>query len=538
MIKKCAAAVLCALTAFGMCLFPSFAETAQTPTANANVHTIMVKTDAKTPHSYEAVQVFSGTAKNGTLADVHWGKDVDGDAIAKEAKESKKFGTAGSAAQVAAAVKESNTEDFAAIAGKHVKSVSAEGTTASGSVSFKIPDGYYLIRPKENTKAFSPFLVMVSGKDVTASAKPSTPSVTKLVQNDFFKTDGTWTAAGTGQNLHFTVGFTVPDTTGYTSFTFKLHDKMSECLTFDQKSLKIKGLDSKYYTVSKDQGDTFTVNFNVVQAVADHAVVNGQKLTMSYDAKVGEMTSEKTDSVTNKASLEYTNGQGSSSVTTEDAVTQILVPSVTFHKVDSKTNKALAGAVFELKKDGNAVPMKKIGDGVYAVSESGEGEMKTNDSGNLKIVGFPLAGKDKQLSLSEVKAPSGYTAAKTPVPLWTSGNGKTASALRLCTEKMPEDLYTKDWSSASDGTKYMEEKTAVFTVTLFNVKSGSSPAGTTSSKTGEGGSGSSGSTGGGLGGLIPKTGDDMARLLAMILIFGSAAGALTMAIKRRKATRK
>jgi fimbrial isopeptide formation D2 family protein len=532
--RRISVLALCVAAATVMCIIPAFADSIPSGKMGSANHTVTIKTDVKTPHTFEAVQVFTGTLSGDSLTNIQWGKDVDGAAILAEAAKNKDFQGAATVSALAKSIRENNVEDFASIASLHVKSVTAQAESKDGSVQFSVPDGYYLIRSKESEKTFKPFLIWVKGSDVTAAAKPSYPSVTKQVQNDFFTTDGSWTADGTTQRAHFDVGFTIPDTTGYTSFTYKLHDKMSEGLKFDAKSLKIKGLDAKYYTVTTGTGtDTFTVSVNVIQAVNDGAVLKGQSMHMTYDGIVQPFKAYKKDlTQTNKVNLEYSDNPSIVHTTTTDDITvKVIIPVIELHKVDAKTNKALGGAVFELGKSGSAVPVKKIKDGVYSVSKSGSGRMITGKDGNITLIGVPLAKESEPLKLTEVSAPKGYHKTSESVPFWFEGSGKPAESVRLCTTGSPEGLLVKDWKTTGSN-KYMESKDASFTVTLFNTPEvGTTPTSSTS-KTG------GGSSVGGIGSVIPKTGDDLCRFIAMLIIFAASAGLLVAMGRRKKAANR
>ena len=500
-----AASMLCGLSAF-----------ADTP-ASGGMHTVTVSTDVTTPHTYEIVQVMTGDSAEDAIVNPKWGKDVDGDGIMKDAAKESSFNSSGTVSSLMKSVTEKNAEKFAEIVNDHVKSVYEEAEINSGSVKFTVPDGFYLVRGKDSGKTFKPFLLWVRGKDVSAAAKPSFPSVTKQVQNDFFVTDGTWTAAGTAQKAHFKVRFTVPDTTGYDQFVYRIHDVMSGGLSFDQESLKINGLDTKYYTVKTgENGDTFTVDVDALQAVKDGKLLKGQPLYMTYDGIVNTVQSYREDlTETNAVSLEYSDSSFHT-VRTEESKVKVIIPVITLHKVDAKTQKPLKHAAFVLKNGKSVIPVHRISEGVYSVNAAGPskaGDMLTDDKGNITLLGVPLAKKDTPLTLEEVSAPKGYNRTVKGVPLWFEGSGNPAEAVRLLTTGSPDGLAVKEWGKAPEG-RCLESKDASFTVTLFD---------TPETGTGNG----KGKSGGGKAfGIIPKTGDDVCRLIAMTLIFLSAAGLL------------
>ncbi len=397
-------------------------------------------TNEKTGHIYEAYQIFAGdlAEKDGNkiLSNITWGSGVTD--AGKTAL--------GDAAEKAASL--TNEADAKALAEAVAKCLQNPTQSTEGTGSYTIsglPAGYYLVKDKDNTLSdqddfYTAYIMQVVG-DVNAAPKGDKPGLDKQIKHN---DNGSWGVVGDnqiGDTVEFRTISTVPDTTGYETYTYKISDTMSVGLTSNVKSasdvtIKVNdggdALSTDYYEVTAD-GNTFTVTIDILKAVNDGKVTNGDKLYAYYtgvlNAEAKVYDEGKQD---NTAHLEYSNnpnGEGFGKTTDKKVYDWTFKMGV--NKVD-KNNNALTGAKFVLSKSGtlkvadlgcneNGVPtvttgligLVKVKDGEYRVALTSDTDIVYDiDAGNPVIKGL-----DDSVTyyLYETKSPAGYNLLSEPV---------------------------------------------------------------------------------------------------------------------------
>lgn len=244
----------------------------------------------------------------------------------------------------------------------------------------------------------------------------TTPSVTIHDKNDitFKKTDDD-ESVEVGQVVHYTVTGKVPDTTGFTSYTYKITDVMSEGLTFNQDvAVKVDGepLADNLYTLSYDTKD-FVLTIDVMKLQDKVA----KTIEVTYSATVNENAVSEIEK--NKATLTYSNNPADSkeTATMEDEET-VYTAKVVIDKFEKdNTTKKLAGAQFVLINDGTKNPDGSANDtnkGKFYKLENGKVSWVTDQSDATVVTtdangaGSFIGLEDGTYKLREIAAPDGY----------------------------------------------------------------------------------------------------------------------------------
>ena len=142
-------------------------------------------------------------------------------------------------------------------------------------------------------------------------------------------------------------------------------------------------------------------------------VVNGaSQIIVTYKAKVVSEAYETPDNLKNAAYLKYNsasyNTQGVEKKINVDR--QLYTYGVKIKKVDNKDeNTALQGAEFALKKGDTEIKFAKSGKMYYPAAD-GDAKLTTDGNGEMLIAGLDLG----TYTLTETKAPSGYTLPRNP----------------------------------------------------------------------------------------------------------------------------
>lgn len=292
---------------------------------------------------------------------------------------------------------------------------------ATTAVFSNLENGYYLITSSLGTAAMTE--TTPSNKAVTINEKNSVDSIEKKVQED---STNNYVDANTAQ-LGDTVNFKSTVTLNKYTTNVKVHDTMDSGLTY-QNDVKIytdencsSELAAVNYSVltTADTGDTFTIKFEETYLAS---LTGETKLYLTYSAKLNtsaiksETTGEGENATTtystvdqkNKTTITYGKNQTS---TESNTITTTHKFEVFKHaKVGENENKTLlAGATFELKKNGTAVNLVKLDDTNYRVATTGETNTTTTfttvASGNIVIWGVDT---DSDYTLNETVAPVGY----------------------------------------------------------------------------------------------------------------------------------
>lgn len=299
--------------------------------------------------------------------------------------------------------------------------------------------GYYLVY-QTGTKEIQSSLVSVDEPEGVVNLKGETPSIEKTADKETVEI---------GQVVTYTIKGTIPDTTGYDSYVYKIKDTLTNGLDFvtDAQgetqatnpypvSVKIGdnvATEQQSATLSGDNNRTMTLDLSAW--IKGNQTRKGQAFTVTYYAKVNKGAVVETN---NSASLEYGNDQDSTTTTTPSVVNTPTYP-LNINKVIAGGNTMLAGATFRLYKseeDANAANDNAIkvtaGDttGSYIVAEDQNVEenmdMVTVDSAVGEGYNLHLNGLAAGIYwLVETDAPAGYNKLTAPIKVTITKSGDT-----------------------------------------------------------------------------------------------------------------
>ena len=298
--------------------------------------------------------------------------------------------------------------------------------TSKNSYEFKnLKPGYYLVYVTGG-KEIQSSLVTVDGTN-EVKLKTEAPSITKTANTD---------TVSIGQVVKYTVTGSVPDTTGYSEYVYKIHDTLSNGLDFVNdangtavngntvnvtvafgKGTTDEGTAPKTATIDTDNSKKMSLDLSAwVKANQEN---KGKEFTVTYYAKVNKnaVVTEK-----NSATLEYGNKLGETTTTTpSEAKTPTY--SLDINKVKTGSKEKLEGAKFSLytsetdAKNGTN-PIKVTGsNGNYVVdpeSTTTEFESVKSIDGkgyNLRVNGLA----EGTYYLVETKAPDGFNKLTAPI---------------------------------------------------------------------------------------------------------------------------
>ena len=212
--------------------------------------------------------------------------------------------------------------------------------------------GYYLVYVTGG-KEIQSSLVTVDKDTNTVNLKTEAPSITKTADK---------ATAEIGHVVTYTVTGSIPDTTGYAEYVYKIHDELSKGLDFvnDEKgtALGTGATTVKVKVAFKDATDASTAPTEATLDTTDNKKMSldlstwvkanqankGKSFTVTYYAKVNK-DAEVTNN--NKASLEYGNNPGNTTNTTPSEAKTTTYP-LDILKTKSGTDEKLAGAKFRL----------------------------------------------------------------------------------------------------------------------------------------------------------------------------------------------
>ena len=286
--------------------------------------------------------------------------------------------------------------------------------------------GYYLVYVTGG-KEIQSSLVTVDESTKTVNLKTEAPNIKKEADK---------TSVNIGDVVTYTVTGSVPDTTGYAGYVYKIHDTLSNGLDFvnDANGKAVTG-DTVNVTVAfKDATDASTapktatidtdnskkMSLDLSAWVKANQENKGKEFTVTYYAKVNKdaVVTEK-----NSATLEYGNNPSDTTTTTPSEAKTPTYP-LAIKKFAKNGSKTLAGAKFKLysnKTDADAAnenAIKVLGsNGNYVVdSTSPTTEFVSVDSitgqgYNLHVNGLA----EGTYYLVETKAPDGFNKLTAPI---------------------------------------------------------------------------------------------------------------------------
>ena len=311
--------------------------------------------------------------------------------------------------------------------------------------------GYYLVYVTGG-KEIQSSLVTVDETTNTVNLKTEAPSIEKKADK---------TTVNIGDVVTYTVKGSIPDTTGYAQYVYKIHDELSTGLDFvnDAKGTALgAGATTVNVTVAftdnsvtaagttptvatLDTANNRKMSLDLSEWVRANQTNKGKEFTVTYYAKVNKdaVVTEK-----NNAQLEYGNNPTDTTTTTpSEAKTPTYPLDILKTKKDSTVK--LAGAKFSLytteadAKNGTNPIKVTGGNGNYVVdstSATTEFESVENIEGkgyNLRVNGLA----EGTYYLVETKAPDGY-------------NKLTAPVVIKITKSTDTDV--NNWTISKDGT--------------------------------------------------------------------------------------
>ena len=466
-IKKLAAAMLTAIMMMTMTVTAFAAETTHTLTVNANggqdlkgqtinLYKLFDVTESKSGETTNYAYTVNDTYK-GTLASVL--------KIQENAK-NEEF------VQAVAGLKtepENQVQKFANdfTAEALVKKLAATATSGKlgevTSYNFTGLDaGYYLVYVTGGKKIQSS-LVTVDKNTNTVNLKTEAPSITKEADK---------TTVEIGQVVTYTVKGSIPDTTGYSEYVYKIHDELSKGLDF-VKNAKGDALDNtNEVNVTVAFTDASVIAAGTTPTTATLETINNKKMsldlsewvkanqtnkgkefTVTYYAKVNK-DAEVTNN--NKASLEYGNNPSDTTTTTPSEAKTNTYP-LDILKKKSGSEEKLAGAKFELYR--NATDAKA---GTKAIKVSGSNGNYVVDSTSSTTVFASVAsidGKDYNLHLNglaagdywlkETEAPAGFNKLTDPVKITITKTSDTEWTVKKNDTKEEDKIIDIENSTGS-----------------------------------------------------------------------------------------
>lgn len=307
--------------------------------------------------------------------------------------------------------------------------------------------GYYLVYVTGG-KEIQSSLVTVDKDTNTVNLKTEAPSITKTADKD---------TVSIGQVVKYTVTGYIPDTTGYDSYVYKIHDELTKGLDFvnDENGTAL-GTDATTVKVTVAFTDASVTPVGTAPTTADLDSTNkrkmsldlsewvrvnqankGKEFTVTYYAKVNKDAEVKEQ---NKAQLEYGNKPGETTTTTPSEAKTPTYP-LDILKKKSGTNEKLLGAKFSLYKtkdnadkgqnaikvsgsNGNYVVDPTSNNTVFESVESIEGK-----GYNLHLNGLA----EGDYWLKETEAPAGFNKLTDPIKVtitktsdteWTISKGE------------------------------------------------------------------------------------------------------------------
>lgn len=328
--------------------------------------------------------------------------------------------------------------EYALKNGTKVQATTSEKITVKNTTSHVfngLAKGYYLVYVTGGKKIQSS-LVTVDGT-TNVSLKTEAPSIKKEADK---------TSVNIGDVVTYTVTGSVPDTTGYAEYVYKIHDTLSNGLDFvndangtaleaSATAVNVKvafkgaGVTATGTTPTTATLDTTkkTMSLDLSKWVRDNQVNKGKEFTVTYYAKVNNKAVVKEK---NSATLEYGNNPGDTTTTTPSEAKTPTYP-LDINKIKKGSEEKLAGAKFKLYKDSaedESNVIKVTGsEGKYVVDPtSNTTEFESVDSIDDKGYNLHVNGLDAgTYYLVETKAPAGYNKLTDPIKVTITKTGDT-----------------------------------------------------------------------------------------------------------------
>lgn len=335
-----------------------------------------------------------------------------------------------------------------------------EATTTSGKITEEnktsytfnnLAAGYYLVYVTGG-KEIQSSLVTVDATTDTVNLKTEAPSIEKTADK---------TTVNIGDVVTYTVKGSIPDTTGYDEYVYKIHDELTNGLdfvndangaalgadattvnvtvAFTDNSLTAGGTTPT--TATLDTANNRKMSLDLSAWVRDNQTNKGKEFTVTYYAKVNAnaVVIEK-----NNAQLEYGNNPKETTKTTPSEAKTPTYP-LDILKKEKTSKKELAGAKFSLYKTETDAKA-----GTNAITVSGSDGKYVVDPTSKNTVFESVAsieGKDYNLHVNGLAAGS-YWLVETEAP---AGYNKLTAPIKIEITKSA-DTEVNNWTISKDGT--------------------------------------------------------------------------------------
>ena len=304
-----------------------------------------------------------------------------------------------------------------------------------------LADGYYLVYVTGG-KEIQSSLVTVDATTNKVNLKTEAPSITKTADK---------TTVNIGDVVTYTVKGSIPDTTGYAEYVYKIHDELSTGLDFvnDATGTACEGNSVKVTvaftgatdastaptTATIDTDNSKKMSLDLSAWVKANQTNKGKEFTVTYYAKVNK-NAEVTNN--NKASLEYGNNPSDTTTTTPSEAKTNTYP-LDINKIKKGSEEKLAGAKFRLysseadakaNDESKAIKVSPVVAGVagsYVVdptSSTTEFESVKDITGagyNLRVNGLA----EGTYYLVETQAPEGFNKLTDPIKVTITKDSDT-----------------------------------------------------------------------------------------------------------------
>lgn len=396
--------------------------------------------DGKTNYAYTV----NDTYKQPLATTLSVSEDAKNDVFVEKVDKLK--GTAGAVQKFA--------NDFTATALKNKLSATTTSkkiTEPKTSYDFKnLQPGYYLVYVTGG-KEIQSSLVTVEKETNTVNLKTEAPSITKTADKE---------TVSIGQVVKYTVTGSVPDTTGYSEYVYKIHDTLSDGLDFvknangdaldNANEVNVKVVFTAEGTTDPSTAPTTAtldttkkkMSLDLSAWVRANQTNKGKEFTVTYYAKVNKdaLVTEK-----NSATLEYGNDPDNTT-TTKPSEAQTPTYPLDIKKFKTGSDEKLAGAKFRLyssevdakaNDESKAIKVSPVVAGNYVVdpaSTTREFESVKSIEGkgyNLHVNGLAAG----TYYLVETEAPAGYNKLTAPIKVTITKTGDT------------------EWTISKDGTE-------------------------------------------------------------------------------------
>ena len=288
------------------------------------------------------------------------------------------------------------------------------------------------------------YYFVASASGALCNLTTTNPTVTIHDKNDMpFEKKADKTNVDVGQTVSYTITGKVPDYTGFDTYTYTIEDTMSDGLTFDRGSLRVKvggvvvsaGDDTFKTTTQSINGRNDAPNYIKVDFFVKNFKI-GDPIEVTYNATVNENAIAVVSN--NKATLTYSNDPTNSEnkTKTPEEIVKVYTSKIVIDKYETgKETTKLPNAQFVLYKEvtsetGTSTLYYKwnADKKVEWVADMKDATVvKTDENGAATFGG--LANGDYYLV--ETKAPAGYNQLTEPYKVTVAGSDTDTAKLSV-----------------------------------------------------------------------------------------------------------